>query len=50
MQLDPEKSFVISKIIADSDEEKYISSAYKKRREQRITNREQDIEMQKNYL
>lgn len=46
---DEEKAdFIMPEIIPESEEEKYICSAYEKRRAARILNREHDLDLQKN--
>lgn len=50
VQLDPteKEQFIMPEIIAESAEEKYICGAYEKRRAERMLNRKQDLELQKN--
>lgn len=50
VQLDPAEteSFVMPEIVPESEEEKYICTAYEKRREERMLNREHDLKLQDN--
>lgn len=50
VQLDPaeKEHFLMPEIVAESAEEKYICASYEKRRTERMINRNQDLELQKN--
>lgn len=50
VQLEPaeKEHFIMPEIIAESQEEKYICAGYKKRRAERMLNRNHDLKLQKN--